>query len=194
MAEDLRDRRGRLVVEVGTELKKWYQTQSKSESIDTPELVRRVLSEYQAKAAKGPTRARDAKRRFLDQLEREWGIWSAAKSAKVDAAEVRDWLQDPEFSLEVMRHQQIYIEGVEQHMLSMARGTAKGCFASAIGFLNSHHVNYGRVKGEFLAKFLAPLLNRLHKIAVEKVGENNAKELMLAFQAEADARLAQFTV
>lgn len=191
---DIRERRGRIQFEIGPELKKWYQQQSAAEAIDTGDLIRRVLAEYQDKVSRAPSRSRDAKKRFLDQLDNEWGIWSAARSARVDAADVRLWLADAEFAQEVNRRQQIYIEGVEQHMLNMARGISKGCFASTIGFLNSHHANYGRVKGEFLAKFLTPLLNRLHKIAAEKVGEANAKELLVAFQAEADARLAQFTV
>lgn len=196
MEDDLRERRGRIVCEIGPELKKWFIEQAKSEAIDTNDLVRRALSEYQAEASKegGRSRKRDLKERFLEQLELEWGVWSAAKTAKVPASEVRVWLQDPDFATEVNHRQQLYVEGVEQHMLAMARGTAKGCFASTIGFLNSHHANYGRVKGEFLAKFLTPLLNRLQKIVAEKVGDSNAREIMLAFQAEADSRLAQFTV
>lgn len=192
---DIRGRRGRIQVEIGTELRRFYFQEGKRLNRRPNDLVREaLLRDYRQTTGPGQPASRDPRERFLAAVRASFAVWTAAQYAGVSAEDVRAWLQDEDFRREVNQCQELFVEGVEHHLLDMARGRAKGCFGSTIGFLNAHHPNYGRIKGEFLARFIAPMLNRFQRILAEQVGEANAHRAFLEFQAEADARLAQLTV
>lgn len=187
----------RLTVELDEQTSEYIRMEAAKSKVSMSDMVRTWIKNEKngrAKEEKKAKRKGTPQEQYLQELEDRWGLWSCAKAVGVSRGEVKAWLNDPEFATNVSDAQSEYIEKREQVLINMADGTCFGQFNAAIAFLNAHHPQYGRVKGEFLNKFIAPLLNSIQKILAELTNEDTAARVMEALRNDAECRIAQFTV
>lgn len=187
----------RLTIELDEQTSEYIRMEAARRKVTMSDMVRQWIKqekEGKAREEKKTKRKGTPQEQYLQELEDRWGLWSCAKAVGVSRTDVKTWLNNPEFAMNVSDAQSEYIEKREQVLINMADGTCFGQFNAAIAFLNAHHPQYGRVKGEFLNKFIAPLLNSIQKIIAELTNEETAARVMESLRNDAECRIAQFTV
>jgi hypothetical protein len=165
---------------------------------------RKALAEYLAKLAEGerseaaPVKGKreskkDRQKRFLIAVEEKFGLVSAAKLAEISRSDVTEWMRNQAFADAVECAQEAYTEGIEQTLLDMAAGRVKGQFMPLIAWLNAHHPQYGRIKGEVIARILGPMMERFYKLSVEIAGEETGEAINRKMREVAEGKLSELT-
>lgn len=131
---------------------------------------------------------------FLLAVERRYWFAPSCRLADVPRKEARGWLLEEEFAAEHDESQYAYIEGVEARMLRF--GKAKGVVLAFLSFLNANHPKYGRVKIEFLNRFLGPFMDEVFKLIRQEIGGGQGgqgEKLIERIRTSYEKRLLAFT-
>lgn len=162
-------------------------------------LIDLLLKHFSGPAKKGPRfPSKRSKRQkmqdLLDAVERRYWFAPACKAAEVTRDEARKWLEDEGFQAAYEDAQFAFIESIEARMLRF--GTAKGVVLAFLSFLNANHPKYGRVKIEFLNRFLGPFLDEIYALIRKKCGAGPGslgEKLIEEIQQAYEKRLLAFT-
>lgn len=129
---------------------------------------------------------------FLEQVAENYHIGVAAGKAGVSIEQAQEWLAAcPELQEQVGTCQEMYIEKVEQRLLAIGFGEAKGNWGALIAFLNAHHPQHG-LKGELMSRILGDVIEQFYSVVVDQVGEDLANSIKALLKETAEKKLIAF--
>jgi len=136
-------------------------------------------------------RARQA--RFLAAIAEVFHLSTSCRATGIDQAEVREWLTDADFTEKYQESMEEYVEGVEEKLVALGEGKARGQVLALIAFLNSHHPAYGRLKIEQISKLMGAFIDRCFDCIRVELGDETGNALVKKLKQEADLRLSVLT-
>lgn len=167
----------RLTITFAATSKEWLEKVAKHEDVSVSEAVRRIVerarSEEWERVADKPDR-RSRRKKFFEAIGEVFEEPLAAERAGISRVELQEWMADPGFSEELEWHKDIFIAKQQLDLLKLGKGTMKGQALGILGFLNSHHYAYGRVKVEFLRRIVDPLIQELLDLVTEEMGDGQS--------------------
>lgn len=159
------------------------------------EAFQKLVDAYEAAKVAPKGRESKAKRqaRFLEAVELKFSLSASCRAAEISKDEAKEWLRDPVFADRFLDAKESYVEAVEEKLVELGEGKAKGQVLALIAFLNSNNPNYGRLKIEQVSKMMGSFIDRAYDVVRAELGNETGEAIVRKLKQEADLRLSVLT-